>query len=141
MATKTVIEVGQVKLTNKSDKVVQFIPYKENFATAIEAGKSVVLPVETVGQVFYYIKQANEDLAVEHAETGLAKEGDTVITLPQILTITNESTKSIAFVPYRENFQIDVAAGDSYEFEVKTAGQYIYYFNQETLGLDVDKKA
>ena len=141
MATKTVIEVGQVKLTNKSDKVVQFIPYKENFATAIEAGKSIVLPVDTVGQVFYYIKQANEDLVVEHAKTGLEKEGDTVITLPQTLTITNESTKSIAFVPYRENFQIDVAAGDSYEFEVKTAGQYIYYFNQETLGLDVDKKA
>ena len=141
MATKTVIEVGQVKLTNKSDKVVQFIPYKENFATAIEAGKSIVLPVETVGQVFYYIKQANEDLVVEHAKSGLEKDGDTVITLPQTLTITNESTKSIAFVPYRENFQIDVAAGDSYEFEVRTAGQYIYYFNQETLGLDVDKKA
>ena len=133
------IEVGQVKLTNKSDKVVQFIPYKENFATAIEAGKSIVLPTETVGQVFYYLKQANTNLTVEHAASGLT--GDTTITLPKTLTVTNSSAKSIAFVPYRENFQIDVAAGDVYSFEVKTAGQYIYYFNQETLGLDVDVKA
>lgn len=131
------IEVGQVKLTNVSDRVVQFIPYKENFATAIKAGESMVLPVETVGQVFYYIKQGNKDLKVTHGKNGLT--GDTVITVPVTLSITNETDKAMAFVPYRENFQIDIAAGDVYQFEVKTAGQYIYYFNQERFGLDVDE--
>ena len=43
----------------------------------------------------------------------------------------------MSFIPYRENFSQEVAVGDDYEFEAKTAGQVLYYMAQDTNGMGV----
>ena len=129
-----------VTLTNKTDKDIRFIPYKENFATTIEAGEGICLAVETAGAVFYYLNQAKAGLTVETAETaGAATEKLLVVDVPATITITNESKKDIFFVPYRENFSQIVNPGQVYSFPAKTAGQVIYYLNQATEELTVDQ--
>lgn len=129
---------GYLKLENKTDKDIRFVPYKENFATTIKVGNALVLGYETVGQYFYYMKQVALGLTVtvvdgKEAETDAVK----VISVPSEITITNTGKTAVAFIPYRENFQVDVAAGETFTFEAKTAGQCIYYLNQGTETLTV----
>ena len=124
-----------MKLTNSTDKTIRFIPYKENFATAIPAGKSVSLVAKTVGQYFYYMKQAETGLTVEVDASAAA---DVVIETPAKITLENNTDKSMFFVPYRENFQVEVKQGESYDFTADTAGQVLYYLAQDVDGeLDV----
>ena len=141
MANVTIKTPGYLKLENATAKNIQFVPYKENFATTILAGNTLELGYETVGQYFYYMKQAALGLTVTvidkvDAETDTVK----VISVPSKVTVTNtnpEGGESASFIPYRENFWVDVAAGESYEFDAKTAGQCIYYLNQATDTLTV----
>ena len=118
-----------MKITAPEDKAVRFTPYKENFVVPVEKGTSLALKAETVGQYLYYKKQgfvADDTVA------------DIVINSPAKITIKNNSTKTINFIPYRENFQQEVEAGEGYEFVVKTAGQVLYYVAQDTNGIDVE---
>lgn len=130
-----------VTLTNKSDAVVRFAPYKENFNTALGAGESLVLTATTAGQVFYYMMQANDALEVTQAATkGEGATYDVCATAedPATVVITNKAAHAMNFVPYRENFQFEVKAGEAYTFDATTAGQVIYYMNQDVDGvLDV----
>ena len=122
-----------IKLTNKSANEIKFAPYKENFNTRLGAGESLVLDAETAGQVFYYLKQANGALEVE---LGASVEGATYnVCTPASVVITNNSDKAMNFVPYRENFQFEVAPKTSFTFNAKTAGQAIYYMNQDVDGI------
>ena len=139
----TIKTPGRLKLVNATEKAIQFVPYKENFATTILAGNTLVLGYETVGQYFYYMKQAALGLTVEAVgENEKIAETDTVkvISVPSKVTVTNTNAvggASVSFIPYRENFWVDVAAGESYEFDAKTAGQCIYYLNQATEALTI----
>ena len=134
MAKTTITVPAYIKLVNNSDKVVRFAPYKENFTTALGAGESLMLVARTLGQVLYYKKQATNNIAVTIEDTP-ADVTDVDVTYncitPAIVTITNNSGSDINFVPYRENFQYTIGAGDSLEFEVANAGQAIYYNNQD----------
>lgn len=138
MANVTIKTPGYIKLENKTEKAIQFVPYKENFATTIAAGNTLELGYETVGQYFYYMKQTDLGLTV-NAIDEVDAETDTVkvISVPSAITVTNTGAETVAFIPYRENFWVDVAAGDSYVFNAKTAGQCIYYLNQATETLTV----
>lgn len=119
-------------------KTVPFVPYRENFATRLTAGKAIEFSVETSGQALYYLKQATDGLTVEQVSTFDTTTTDlTVFKLPGIMTIKNTSTVAIPFIPYRENFEVSVAAEDSYKIEAKTLGQVLYYLAQATDGLDV----
>lgn len=141
---KTTIEIktpGLIKLFNGTKKSVKFIPYKENFATTIEAGNTLELSYETIGQYFYYMKQKALGLTVEAIEKNSA-ESDTVkvIKVPCSVTLTNLNPvggEAVSFIPYRENFPVQIEGGVSYVFDAKTAGQCIYYLNQASDKLDV----
>ena len=122
------------------DKGVRFIPYKENFVTSVDAGKKLTISVDTLGQYLYYKKQGFVE--------GDASGKDVIaINAPAKITITNNTGKTANFIPYRENFQQEVEAGDSYVFNVKTVGQTLYYLAQDTNGeeaiggLDVTQEA
>ena len=113
-----------MKVTAK-ETAFRFIPYKENFTTTVPAGRSLSLGAYTLGQYLYYIKQGFEDSA---------EEANIVIPAPASITIKNTAAKVMSFVPYRENFQADLAAGESLEFDVKTAGQVLYYVAKDSTG-------
>lgn len=59
------------------------------------------------------------------------------IKLPAMVTISNKSDTVMRFVPYKENFTVNVAAGDNVILEATTAGQVLYYLAQATEGLEV----
>lgn len=119
-----------LKLTAAADKTAKFTPYKENFVTTVPAGKSLCLKAKTVGQYLYYIKNDFKE--------GEPAEGDIVINVPAKITITNNTEKTMSFIPYRENFQAEIKAGDSYIFDADTAGQVLYYLAQDTTGPDTE---
>lgn len=126
-----------VTLTNKTDADIKFAPYKENFNTTLGANESIELVAETAGQVFYYYKQASDSLEVTHAD---AKSGTATydVCTPAKVTITNNAEHVMSFAPYRENFQFDVQSKEVITFDATTAGQAIYYMNQDVDGaLDV----
>lgn len=109
------------------EKAVRFTPYKENFVTTVPAGQKLSLVVNTVGQYLYYAKQgfvASDAVA------------DIVINVPAKITITNNSEKVMNFIPYKENFQQELLAGQACIFEAKTAGQVLYYLAQDTSGAE-----
>ena len=56
-------------VTLAASENVNFIPYRENFTVAIAKNDSVVLEAETVGQVLYYLAQAqvNKGITVTFA--------------------------------------------------------------------------
>ena len=151
-----------VTLTNKSKAAVKFAPYKENFNTTLgydetidettgkaKGGESLVLAATTAGQVFYYLKQASDVLEVTVAETkpeGATYDVCATEAAPATVTITNKSANVMSFVPYRENFQFEVkpahkdeegkdVPAETYTFAATTAGQVIYYMNQDVDGL------
>lgn len=130
MATHSIDLTKSLKLTAPADRAVRFTPYKENFVTTVPAGKSLCLKAKTVGQYFYYVKQG--------FVVGESEAEDIVINVPATITITNNTDKTMNFIPYRENFQMEVAAKDVYTFEVDTAGQVLYYMAQDTTGPDVE---
>lgn len=130
-----------VTLKNVSANAVKFAPYKENFNTTLGAGESLVLVAETAGQVFYYLKQANDAITVAQADTkavGATYDVCATEAKPATVVVTNKAEVPMNFVPYRENFQFTVGKGEAYTFSATTAGQAIYYMNQGVEGqLDV----
>lgn len=140
--TANIYSNGYVTLKNTSDKKIAFIPYKENFASYVDAGATMAIPVKTVGQALYYLNQAKAGFEVANVETA-PSAGANVYVIPAAatVTITNlEADKVMAFIPYRENFQVDVKPGDSYVFEIDNPGQFIYYANQDTGADGIDVK-
>lgn len=121
------IELPAKLVLEAKDRAARFIPYKENFVTTIPAGKKLLLEATTVGQYLYYVKQGFV----------VGTTGDIVINVPAKITIENKTDKSMNFIPYRENFQQEIAVGDKYVFEARTAGQVLYYLAQDTNGEEV----
>ena len=119
-----------LKLEAKERKV-RFVPYKENFVTPVDAGDTLWIKAKTVGQYLYYVK--NGFVAAAEVGTG---DHDIVVNVPATITIANNADKVMNFIPYRENFQVEVKPGESYEFEAETAGQVLYYMAQDTNGAD-----
>ena len=132
---KTTIDLNKVLVLKATDRARRFTPYKENYVTTVPAGKSLYLKAKTVGQYLYYTKNGFE----EHGDAypAAVDTDNIVINVPATITIENKTNKVMNFIPYRENFQAEVASGDSYEFEAETAGQVLYYIAQDTTGYDV----
>lgn len=142
MTTTTIYSNGYVTLKNTSDKKAAFIPYKENFASYVEAGKTMAIPVKTVGQALYYLNQAKAGFEVENVENAPAASAD-VFVIPAAATVTIENLEAervMGFVPYRENFQVNVQPGEKFVFEIDNPGQFIYYANQDTGATGIDVK-
>lgn len=127
MADITITLPAKMMLT-AGERAVRFTPYKENFVTTVPAGKKLSLVANTVGQYLYYAKQGF--VATE-------ADGDIAINVPAKITIKNNSEKVMNFIPYKENFQQELEAGQACIFEAKTAGQVLYYLAQDTSGADV----
>lgn len=140
---KTTIKLPAIiKIANNGDKAQSFQPYHENFMVSVPAGVAVEFEVSTVGQYFYYLKQAIGTLVITSiSEFDGASETIIVIDLPSMVTLTNTSDVVKTFIPYREGFAVEIAAGDAVELEATTAGQVLYYLAQETEGLTSTQEA
>lgn len=138
MAAITIALPQAIKIENKSKRAISFVPYRENFTSVLAAGKTLEFEVSNSGQVIYYLKQATEGLEVTQiASLGTADDNLTVFKTPAVMTLTNTSSVVKTFQPYKENFTVDVKAGDNYAIEVTTVGQILYYLAQATEGLTV----
>ena len=131
-----------VKVENVSDKEQSFQPYHENFNVAIPAGVAIEFKALNLGQYVYYTKQATANLAVSTLEQA-DDASDTIIVLnvdaehALTLLITNVANRVKGFNVYRENFNVDLAAGDAIQFETNTVGQTLYYLAQADKDLTV----
>lgn len=140
MAATTIALPQAIKIENKSKRAISFVPYRENFTSVLTAGKSLEFEVSNSGQVIYYLKQATEGLEVSQISALETTNGNgnlTVFKTPAVMTLTNTSKVVKTFQPYKENFTVDVKAGDNYAIEVTTVGQILYYLAQATEGLTV----
>ena len=131
-----------VKIQNVGAKEQAFQPYHENFNVAVPAGVSFEFPVQTLGQYVYYTNQAVEGLEVSKiAEADDASATNIVLNVGGeatiSLVITNISERIKAFNVYRENFNVELAAGDAIEFETQTVGQTLFYLAQADKDLTV----
>ena len=142
MATLTITTPAIVKITNTGLKEQSFQPYHENFMVTIPAGVSVEIETTTVGQYLYYTKQATTNLTVETIGS-FDDASDTIIVIntPALVTLTNISQRVKAFQPYRENFAVELNAGDSIVLETATAGAVLYYLAQADKDLTVTEVA
>jgi hypothetical protein len=131
--TLNVVAPAKISIKNTSEVSKRFVPYKENFTILIGAGAEYSFEVKTSGQVLYYLAQATDGLEIKTVE---AFSG-TKINVPAKITLTNTSDMSIGFVPYKENFQYDIEAGNSVELVTENVGQTLYYLAQATEGLEV----
>lgn len=141
MATKTVTAPAVIKIVNNATTAKVFAPYRENFVTTLTAGATIELQVKTSGQVLYYLGQASKDLAVSVLSDFDSTDGAVKITSNEKITITNSSNRVIGFIPYKENFQFDIPAGDVVELTATNVGTVLYYLAQATTGLTVKHQA
>lgn len=142
MAELTISLPVILKITNIGTHAQAFQPYHENFNVVVPAGVSVELEATTVGQYFYYTKQATGNLTVETIQSfDNASATNIVIDLPAVVTLTNISARVKAFNPYRENFMVELNAGDVLNLEATTAGQVLYYLAQADKDLTVTEVA
>lgn len=130
-----------IRIANTAEIDKTFHAYKENFTTRLAAGKALEFEVKTSGQVLYYLAQATTGLTVEVVDAYTEDEATTKLNVPALVTLTNESDRAIGFIPYRENFQYDVKAGDNVQLTTANVGQVLYYIAQSTEGLKVTQEA
>ena len=129
-----------IKIENTGDSTVGFVPYRENYAYALKAGKTIELTATTSGQALYYLKQATDNLAVTFIDSfDEATEDIVVIGLPATVTLANKTATALNFVPYKENFGEQIAAGDTLSFTATTVGQVLYYLAQANYGFTVSQ--
>lgn len=141
MAELTITLPVILKITNNGTTNQSFQPYHENFNVVIPAGVSVELEATTAGQYFYYMNQVTSNLSVTKINSfDSASESIIVINLPAIVTLTNISNRVKTFNPYRENFAVEIAAGDTIKLEATTAGQVLYYLAQADKDLTVSEE-
>ena len=131
-----------LKVTNSGEGAKSFQPYHENFNVSVPAGVAVEFEVNTAGQYFYYMKQAEKGLQVESIDSfDTASASIIVIDLPAMVTLTNVSSRVKSFNPYRENFAVSMEAGDIINLEASTVGQVLYYLAQADSDLTVSEEA
>ena len=144
--TISVVAPAVLLVQNNGDTDAQFIPYRENFKVTIPGNSHVLFPVMTTGQVLYYFNQQYGDLNIRIFDASTEQEMDNFIPVhpanssddAYVITLSNTSEKVINFIPYKENFAVDIAAGDEMEITVSNVGQVFYYMAQQTDGLEVD---
>lgn len=132
------VKVPQIlKIENKTENAVAFVPYRENFQAILAKNSAIEFEAETAGQVLYYLGQSKVTVTKISA---FDSESDdlTLIKTPMNAVIKNTSQLVKSFQPYKENFSVDVEAGDTYKIVVKTLGQALYYMGQATDGLTVE---
>lgn len=138
---KIVTAPAVIKITNIASEAKVFAPYKENFTTKLAAGAVVELEVKTSGQVLYYLAQANKNLRVEVLSEFDETVGAIKIHAEETITLANSGVFDIRFIPYKENFEYVVKAGDSVSLTTKHCGQVLYYLAQSSTGLTVSHEA
>lgn len=122
---------AKIQIKNTSDLVKVFVPYKENFTTALAAKSGIEFEVQTAGQVLYFLNQATEGLEVKVINEFTSDDGTIKkLNVPAKVTLTNVGEEVVGFVPYRENFQFNIEKDGKVELTATTAGQVLYYLAQ-----------
>lgn len=122
---------AKIQIKNTSDLVKVFVPYKENFTTALAAKSGIEFEVQTAGQVLYFLNQATEGLEVKVINEFTSDDATIKkLNVPAKVTLTNVGEEVVGFVPYRENFQFNIEKDGKVELTATTAGQVLYYLAQ-----------
>lgn len=129
-----------IRIANISEFAKTFQAYKENFTTKLAAGQALEFEVKTSGQVLYYLNQATTGLEVTVVDAYTEDEATIKLNTPALITLNNTLAKIIGFIPYRENFQYDIAGGDEVQLTATNVGQVLYYLAQATEGLEVTQE-
>lgn len=120
--------------------------YKKN---AFEADGTLItiVNVTKASILTVSVKWSNTFIAVyeyHFDKSELAAEGEIVETVKdfeisenQVVILSNVTDKNIKFVPYRENFEETIGAGDSIKIMTRVPEEVFYYLLQETKGLVV----
>jgi len=129
----------KIKVLNVGKIANSFVPYKENFTCALEAGKGVEFEVKSASEALYYLNQGIKGLEIETIDDFDDDENILVIEASTTLTLTNEGAVPASFVPYKENFTQAIAVGDSVTIPAANVNQFLYYLKQSAdSGIVVD---
>lgn len=128
MAELNLVAPAFIKIENTSEFAESFNPYGENFNARIAAGAIIEFEVKYSNEVIYYLNQATESL---HVSVLATSDGEGVLlNVPATVTLENISTQTIGFVPFKQNFQQNIAAGDKVVLTTENVNQVLYYMAQ-----------
>ena len=123
-----------IKIENKSEFAQCFIPFGENFNAKLVAGAIVEFEVKHSNEVIYYLNQATAELEVSVLAEADGAVGAVVLNVPAKVTLANIGERPIGFVPFKQNFQQDIAVGDSVVLTTENVNQVLYYMAQAVEG-------
>lgn len=115
-----------VTIANSSTITKTFIPYKENFVTAVNAGDAVTFGIKDSREGLYYKGQATSGLLVgvtdsnEIATAGIYNVGTGAFTEGNTYTIIKDGDNStvIGIIPYIENPGLGLASGNIFTVKI-----------------------
>ena len=88
--------------------------------------------------------EEDEKLTFYFNDTKFGKPGEKLpnvfsadITENQVVTLTNISEQTIGFIPFKENFKVNIEAGNSIELQTVCSEEAMYYLLQENNSLKV----
>jgi hypothetical protein len=134
MATLNLKVPAVIKIENTSEFAQCFIPFGENFNAKLAAGAIIEFKVNTSNEVIYYINQATPELIVTVLAAADGAAGAVVLNVPAKVTLTNIGTQPIGFIPFKQNFKEDIAAGNIVELTTTDVNQVLYYMAQAVEG-------
>lgn len=129
----------KIKVMNVGAIPASFVPYKENFTCALEAGKGVEFEVKSASEALYYLNLGIKGLDIETIADFDDDDDILVIESSTTITLTNEGAVPASFVPYKENFTQALAVGDAITIPAANVNQFLYYLKQSAdSGIVVD---
>lgn len=78
-----------------------------------------------------------KDIKLGQVNEIIADLQDIEISENQVVTLGNISTREVGFIPFKENFQVNIASGDSVALQTKVSEEVMYYLLQANKDLEV----
>lgn len=134
MATINLKSPAIIKIENKASHANSFVPFGENFIVKVAAGAIIEFKVNTSNEVVYYLNQATADFVVTILQVADGAVGALVLNVPATVTLQNIGDKVIGIIPFKQNFQENIAVGDSLVITTNDVNQVLYYMAQSVEG-------
>ena len=134
MATIDLKSPAIIKIENKANHANSFVPFGENFTVKVAAGAIIEFKVNTSNEVVYYLNQATVGLDVTVLQATDGAVGALILNVPATVTLQNIGNKVIGIIPFKQNFQENIAVGDSLVITTNDVNQVLYYMAQSVDG-------
>ena len=129
----------KIKVLNAGKIENGFVPYKENFTCALAPETGVEFEVKSASEALYYLNLAIPGLEISAIENFDDADNIVVIQSSTTITLTNETSIPVSFVPYKENFTQAIAVGGAITIPAANVNQFLYYLKQGAdSGITVD---